>query len=77
MANIGHSLMIKYGLRAAPEQAKIDQWVKRTEEYINKGHDPEDAGRKAAKDIFPDYDQFKYAAQADTILALLAQARNR
>jgi len=77
MSNIAHSLQIKYGLSNPPSEEKIKLWVQKTEEYISSGFDKEKAGEKSAQDIFPDYQKIKYAAQADTIVALLIQAKNK
>ena len=77
MSNISHSLMIKYGLASDPSEQLVEKWIKRTEELIDKGHDAETAGRKAAQEIFPDYEKYKYAAEADTITSLLQQAKRR
>jgi hypothetical protein len=77
MANIAHSLMIKYGLAGHPSESRIADWVTRTQTYINRGFDAEKAGLEAARQIFPDFNSHVYASQADTIMALLAQARNK
>jgi len=77
MADVAHSLKIKYGLLNSPSEEKIKLWVEKTESYISSGVSAEEAGGKAAQEIFPDYQKIKYAAQADTILALLGQAKNR
>ena len=77
MFNISHSLMIKYGLASDPSEHLVEKWIKRTEELIDQGYDAETAGRKAAQEIFSDYGRYKYAAEADTIISLLQQAKKR
>jgi hypothetical protein len=77
MADIAHSLMIKYGLLKPPSDDKIKLWIEKTEHYISTGIKAEEAGAKAAQEIFPDYGKVMYASQADTIAALLNQARNK
>jgi hypothetical protein len=74
---IGHSLMIKYGLKGAPSEAKANEWVNLVQEYIRKGIASETAGVLAAKAIFPDYNTMVYASEADTIEALLREAGRR
>lgn len=77
MANIGHELMIKYGLRSAPNETLSDQWVQRVQALINQGISAEQAGATAARQLFPDYETCKYASAADTIESLLGRARNK
>jgi len=77
MADLAHSLKIKYGLLNSPSEDKIKLWREKTESYISTGINAEEAGTKAAQAVFPDYESIKYAAQADTITALLAEAKKR
>ena len=69
--------MIKYGLGTDPSDQLVEKWVKRTEELISKGYDPERAGSTAAQEIFPDYGKYKYLAEADTIISLLQEVKKR
>ncbi len=73
MADIGQSLKIKYGLRdrATPEQ--IRRWEALVRQYLDRGVPPEDAGRAAAKDVFPDFQKYFYKSEADTLEALLRE----
>ena len=77
MADIAHSLKIKYGLLSSPSDDQIKLWVQKSEAYISDGITAEEAGVRAAKEVFSDYQKMKYAAQADTITALLNQAKNK
>lgn len=77
MADISHGLMIKYGLSRSPSQGLVDQWLALTIRLINQGHPSEEAGRAAAKVIFPDFDSHFYASEADTIGHLLGRAREK
>jgi len=77
MSVIAHSLKIKYGLLNSPSEEKIKLWAEKSEAYISKGVTAEEAGNKAAKEVFSDYKKMFYAAQADTILVLLNQAKNK
>jgi hypothetical protein len=77
MADIGRNLMIKYGLRTAPSSTLSDQWVQLTDALIRQGHSPEQAGRAAAKQLFPDFGTHVYASEADAIEAILDAARKR
>jgi len=77
MADIAHSLKIKYGLLNPPPEDKIKLWVEKTESFISGGISADEAGERAAQEVFLDYQKIIYEAQADTILALLAQAKNK
>jgi hypothetical protein len=75
--SVANSIMIKYGLGHLPSGMEIARWVTETEKLIAQGHSAEDAGRRAAKTIFYDFDTHFYKAQSDTILALLDAAKRR
>lgn len=77
MADIGHSLFIKYGLKQHPTQQQIDAWVSLVETLILAGIEKERAGDQAAAKIFPDYNTCVYASQADTIMTLLDAAKRK
>lgn len=77
MADIGHQLMIKYGLRGAPSSELSDRWVQLTESLIRQGNSAESAGRIAASQLFPDFETHVYASEADAISSLLDAARDR
>ena len=77
MADLGYSLRIKYGLIEDPAPNKIDDWVRKTDDYIKNGYKKEDAGENAARDVFPDYSRKVYRNQADTIEALLDEAKKK
>jgi len=75
--SIDHSLFIKYGLQNSPNEQQIEQWTSLVDTLILSGVSKEDAGARAAKQIFPDFNTMVYASEADDIEALLAAARNR
>lgn len=77
MSALGHKLMIKYGLVSEPAIDAIARWMQGTEAYISAGIPPEVSGARAAKDVFPDCGRMTYLSEADTILALLAEAKGR
>lgn len=74
MANIGHSLKLKYGLASEPSKAMADRWYALTLRYISEGENSASAGSKAAAYLFPDFNTRHYASEADTIEALLREA---
>ena len=77
MNDVSLNLKIKYGLENEPSDDLIRRWARRSDELIRLGMTNEDAGRKAAAEIFPNYERYKYASMADSIEALLMQARNK
>ncbi|WP_162455071.1 hypothetical protein [Pseudoxanthomonas kalamensis] len=77
MADISHSLFIKYGLPRAPNSTEIDRWVQLTDAYIRQGYEREAAGAMAAKATFYGYNTVIYASEADSIDALLSAARSK
>lgn len=77
MFDVYHKLYIKYGLSGRPSEYEVNQWVALVEKYIQEGTDPELAGAKAARQIFPSFGKFVYASQADTIKTLLDAARRK
>lgn len=77
MADIGHSLFIKYGLKQRPTQQQINAWVSIVETLILTGIEKERAGDQAASIIFPDYKSCIYLSQADTIMTLLNAAKRK
>lgn len=77
MADSGHGLRIKYGLRDNPTEIKIRDWARETRKHIDRGVGREQAGETAAKLIFPDYRTHHYAAQANEIEALLRAAEGK
>ena len=77
MAKIGHQLLIKYGLGSQPPEQMSTRWVSEVRSLIQRGIDPDEAGREVAKRLFPDYNTHHYASEADSIEALLAAAAER
>lgn len=77
MEKIALSLKVKYGLSSDPSYAQVQKWINLTNEYISKGFGYEDAGAKAAKDIFPDVEKWFYKAESDTVYSLLQAAKNK
>jgi hypothetical protein len=75
--SIAHSLYIKYGLGHTPTDAEIARWLKEVERLIAGGVDREAAGRQAAGTVFHDAGTHKYASQAETIEALLKEAKKK
>ena len=74
---IEHKLRIKYGLWDYPTPEQVSAWLRRVEELVAEGHDPEEAGREAAYETFEGVDQVALFSEADTIEALLARAKGR
>lgn len=77
MAEIGHSLMIKYGLsrRATPEEGKA--WAELTQTLIRAGISKDRAGQQAAAQLLPGYNTHVYASEADAIEMLLNRANEK
>ncbi|MEG3082053.1 hypothetical protein U1707_00220 [Sphingomonas sp. PB2P12] len=73
---IAHKLRIKYGLTRDPSDVQITKWRRRVEEAIANGDEPEQAGRAAALEAFGELDAILLFSEADTIKALLAEARS-
>ena len=75
--DLGHDLRIKYGLSGDPDAAKIGAWAKRVETLGRELDNVEQAGRRAALEVFGELDRTLYFSAADTIEALLARAREK
>ena len=75
--DLGHDLRIKYGLSHDPDAAKIAAWAERADTLRRELEDAEQAGRRAALEIFGELDRTLYFSAADTIEALLARAREK
>ena len=75
MREIGTGLRIKYRLREVPDERGAAAWAKRVASLVGEGVDPEEAGRLAADELFEVVPNLVLKAEADTIEALLAQAR--
>ncbi|KQN24029.1 hypothetical protein ASF00_17660 [Sphingomonas sp. Leaf34] len=52
MGDSGLRLRIKYKLRTAPSDAEAAEWAALAQQHIDRGGDPEDAGRRAADELF-------------------------
>ncbi len=74
---IAHKLRIKYGLTRHPSDVQISDWGRRVEAAVANGDEPEQAGRAAALETFGELDAVLLFSEADTIKALLAQARSK
>lgn len=72
---LGHDLRIKYGLTTDPDDARIEAWAERVRELETQVGVREQAGRRAALEIFGELDGILYFSQADTIEALLMRAQ--
>jgi hypothetical protein len=77
MADIGHGLMIKYGLAHQPSSERAQEWARLTRLLMDRGVGREDAGARAAQQLFTDYRTRYYASEADTIEMLLRQASEK
>lgn len=75
--SLGHDLRTKYGLTDEPSAELIAAWAERARALAAETSDPEQAGRKAALEIFGELDGILYFSQADTIEALLARAKEK
>lgn len=75
--DLGHDLRIKYGLTDDPSAELIVAWAERTSALAVTTGDPEQAGRRAAREVFGELDGILYFSAADTIEALLARARSK
>jgi len=74
MANVGHELMIRYGLSRAATPSESDRWVALTQQLIRQGVGRDEAGRRAADLILPGVGTRFYASESDTIEMLLRKA---
>lgn len=72
---LGHDLRIKYGLSDDPDDRLVSAWAQRVVALSAEIDDPEQAGRRAALEVFGELDRTLYFSQADTIEALLARAK--
>jgi hypothetical protein len=72
---IDTKLKIKYGLPRAPTLLEVTRWVETTEVLIRQGVQPDEAGHRAAVEVFPGVDTCAYFSEADTIASLLAHAK--
>jgi hypothetical protein len=77
MRDIGVGLRIKYKLEEVPTEAQASEWVAIVERLIREGMDPEEAGRRAADQLFVIVPNLILKAEADTIEALLEQAKKK
>jgi hypothetical protein len=77
MREIGVGLRIKYKLRQVPTKEEAHRWAALADSYAREGLDPEEAGRRAADELFEIVPNLVLKAEADTIEALLAQARKK
>lgn len=77
MAEIGRQLKIKYGLGADPSALNQARWADLVQQLINQGIQREEAGKRAARQLFPDFQTRVYAGEADTLEALLEAAKRK
>ena len=70
-------LRIKYGLAENPTSDQVDRWVQEIPLNESKGYSREGAARIAAAGVFRGFETRTYAAETDSIEALLDAARNR
>lgn len=77
MADAAHGLLTKYGLKNRPSEAQVRQWAQLVRRLERQGTSLEQAGLAAARETFPDFKTVVYAAEADTIEALLRAAEGK
>jgi len=77
MADIGHRLLIKFGLVSQPTTAQQEEWARISAALIRNGVSVESAGDQAARQVFRDYGRMGYKSEADTIEMLLRIANNK
>jgi hypothetical protein len=77
VASISEGLMIKYGLSHKPTDDQTNTWLRRTRSNINIGIGREEAGERAAREIFTDYKTHFYSTEADTMETLLRIAEGK
>ena len=77
MSDLAHRLRIKYGLEEPPSDELIRRWAEAVERLLRAEYEPEEAGRVAAKETFPDYERMFFKSAADTLEALLDEARKK
>jgi hypothetical protein len=51
--NVKLKLKQKYSLVHVPAERKVEQWLKKVRSYIGDGQPAEQAGLRAAKEVFP------------------------
>lgn len=77
MREIGSALRIKYKLMDVPTEEQAAEWAKLVDAYRGEGHDIEEAGQLAAEQLFRVEPNLILKAEADTIEALLDQAKKK
>ena len=77
MANLALKLRIKYGLEDEPSDYQIREWATKTEELIRRDYSRDDAGSQAAREVFPGFGTMILKAEADTLEALLEEAKKK
>lgn len=77
MADISHSLMIRFGTSRQPTAAETNQWIQLTEALIRQGVSSKEAGQRAAAQVLPGTGTRVFASQADTIEMLLSKAKEK
>lgn len=77
MREIGVGLRIKYKLSEVPTDEQAVEWAALVEQYKREGLDAENAGYRAADALFEIVQNLILKAEADTIEALLEQAKKK
>ena len=75
--NIELKLRIKYGLPAEPTSDQIRHWANEVDQLVAIGIDLEAAGKKAAEQVFPGAGTYVLKSEADTVEALLNEAKKK
>lgn len=77
MTDAAHGLYVKYGLGHRPTEDEVRAWREATEALIRQGMTANEAGHRAAEQVFADYRTFFYKSEADTIEMLLMKAKEK
>ena len=66
------ALRVKYGTAPSePTETQAREWLTRTRALIAVEVEPEEAGRRAAREAFPTAGRYVYRSMADTIYDLI------
>ena len=77
MADVGDRIRIKYGLTNNPSLDQQRRWADLVDQLVRQGYTPDDAGRMAAEQVFPDLGTRFYKSESDTIAMLLQRIRDK
>lgn len=77
VTEIGAALRIKYRLRDVPSDRDAEVWARRVDDLRSDGFGDEEAGHKAADELFEIVPDLILKSEADTIAVLLELARRK